>query len=141
MSNLLIHVPVTSKSRFKVYLALLNNFIGTIENDKFKQDQLTERELEVLALLSYYNNLYINLPPDARYNYLHSRDIRRQIKEELDITSNNYNNILDRLTHKVLLFNKVPLYDKGNINPMIGLNIESYEGITFKFKEREEQPN
>ena len=134
MNNLLIHIPATPESKFVVYLALMNNFIGIIEDDKFKQNILTERELEVFSKLLYYNFMFNKLPIDARSRYLHSTDIRTQIKEQLKIDTNNYNNILNRLGKKVLSFNKEPLYNNGFINPLLAQNIDDYEGIEFKFQ-------
>jgi DNA-binding MarR family transcriptional regulator len=135
MSNLLIQIPVNDKAKFKVYTALLNNFIGVLEEDKFKLDPLTPRELEVMALLIYYNKLYLSLPEAARQKYLHSSDIRQEIRKEIDIDSNNYNNILGRLSKKILVFNKQPLYDNGKINAALSTDISTYEGIEFRFKE------
>lgn len=134
MNNLLIQIPATDKNKVQIYITLMNNFVGVIEDNKFKLDPLTPRELEVLSLLCYYNKLYLLLPEVDRERYLHSNDIRKQIKAELDINTNNYNNVLGRLSNKVLGFNKQLLYNKGKINPMLAIDISSYEGIEFKFK-------
>lgn len=134
MNNLLIQIPSDEKTKFTIYVTLLNPFVGVIENNKFKQEQLTDREIEILSLLCYYNKLYLLLPEVDRERYLHSNDIRKQIKAELDINTNNYNNVLGRLSNKVLGFNKQLLYNKGKINPMLAIDISSYEGIEFKFK-------
>ncbi len=136
MNNLLIHIPANEKTKFSVYLSLMNNFIGIIEDGKFKLESLTPREIEVLSLLSYYNKIYSALPEDVRSRFLHSNEIRKQIKAELELTTNNYNNILGRLSSKVLVFNKQPLYDHGLLNPGLAVDITNYDGIEFRFKEK-----
>lgn len=136
MNNLLIHIPADEKTKFSIYLSLMNNFIGIIEDSKFKLESLTPREIEVLSLLSYYNKIYSALPENVRGRFLHSNEIRKQIKAELELTTNNYNNILGRLTSKVLVFNKEPLYNQGILNPGLAVDITTYEGIEFKFKDK-----
>lgn len=102
--------------------------------DKFVTSPLTSRELDVLGLLLYYNWQYKTLSDNNRASYLHSSEIRKQIKAELGIDTNNYNNIISRLNQKVFILDKQPLYNSGVLNSYLSQDITVYEGIEFRFK-------
>jgi hypothetical protein len=127
-----ITIPAAEIERYQVYLTLMNHYIF-VEKDGVKTaSPLTSRELEVYSLLCYFNQKYSVLDEEARAKYINSISVRDEIKEKLVIDTNNYNNILNRLTNKYFIDGQ-PLYDKGFLNKKLCINLTAYEGIKFSF--------
>jgi hypothetical protein len=76
---------------------------------------ITPQERDVLAELIRLDNEYAALPQDKRGKFILSTDMRKEIREELEIEEKQFNVIISRLKKK-LLFNKPLLGDDNSIH-------------------------
>lgn len=121
------------KNIYSQYLAIVNNvfFYEDLEERKFVP--LTIREIEVLSLYMYYNNMYKGLPEKERCEYLNSLSIRNRIKQELGITTSNLNGILLRLKSKYFYPDKTPVFDSGVLTSSLRFDFNNLPKIEFVF--------
>ena len=97
-----ISLPTNSKKIYRQILAFMNFMLN-----------LTPQERNVLAELISLNNEYEALPPEKRAKFILSTDVRKEIREDLDIQEKQFNVIISKLRKKSM-FNK-PLIDDNNI--------------------------
>jgi hypothetical protein len=128
-----INIQVTDEEVFPYYISIYNSMIGTAVDNQFVPSPLTNKELEIYAELMQFNSKFKQLPDQERADYLHSNTVRKKIREKCNIGAANYNNILGRLSQKITVFGNV-LYNQGKLAPEFSKDINSYEGITFKFQ-------
>tara|TARA_B100000927_G_scaffold278670_1_gene261563 strand:- start:457 stop:897 length:441 start_codon:yes stop_codon:yes gene_type:complete len=74
---------------------------------------LTPQERDVLAELVSLNNEYEALPEDKRAKFILSTDVRKEIREDLDIPEKQFNVIISKLRKKTM-FGK-PLINENNV--------------------------
>jgi len=74
---------------------------------------LTPQERDVLAELVSLNNEYEALPEDKRAKFILSTDVRKEIREGLDIPEKQFNVIISKLRKKTM-FGK-PLINENNV--------------------------
>jgi hypothetical protein len=74
--------------------------------------EATKQEREVLAELVRLNHDYEGLPPDKRAKFILSTDMRKEVRELLDIEEKQFNTILSRLKKKT--FMGTPIFDENN---------------------------
>jgi len=74
---------------------------------------LTPQERNVLAELVSLNNEYEALPEDKRAKFILSTDVRKEIREDLDIQEKQFNVIISKLRKKTM-FGK-PLINDSNV--------------------------
>lgn len=95
-------------------------------------NSLRNRELDVLAILMYYNYKYKNVAEDIRWRIIHDTSTRREMQIDINMTEDIFNN-------NISLVRKAGLLDKSGKLPsffMIDLG-DRYE-VKFNFKIHEE---
>ena len=97
-----ISLPTNSNKVYRQILAFMNFMLN-----------LTPQERDVLAEIISLNNEYEALPEEKRAKFILSTDVRKEIREDLDIQEKQFNVIISRLKKK-MLFSK-PLIDDKNI--------------------------
>lgn len=111
----------------------MNSLVGKQVNDNFVPSPLTTKEIDLYLLLLEKNMEFSSLDSEKRAEYINSNVIRKKIREALDITAANYNNLIARLSEKYTVFGS-KLYDNGVIAKEFDKNIINYEALIFSFK-------
>lgn len=97
-----ISLPTNSTKIYRQVLAFMNFMLN-----------LTPQERDVLAELVSLNNEYEALPEDKRAKFILSTDVRKEIREGLDIPEKQFNVIISKLRKKTM-FGK-PLINENNV--------------------------
>jgi len=97
-----ISLPTNNKKIYRQILAFMNFMLN-----------LTPQERNVLAELVSLNNEYEALPEDKRAKFILSTDVRKEIREDLDIQEKQFNVIISKLRKKTM-FGK-PLINDNNV--------------------------
>jgi len=97
-----ISLPTNSNKIYRQVLAFMNFMLN-----------LTPQERDVLAELVSLNNEYEALPEDKRAKFILSTDVRKEIREDLDIPEKQFNVIISKLRKKTM-FGK-PLINENNV--------------------------
>ena len=97
-----ISLPTNSTKIYRQVLAFMNFMLN-----------LTPQERDVLAELVSLNNEYEALPEDKRAKFILSTDVRKEIREDLDIPEKQFNVIISKLRKKTM-FGK-PLINENNV--------------------------
>lgn len=109
--ELKLKIPVKSENKFLVIVELL---------DKISPFTLLRaKEKELFAWLLYYNDLYLQIPIEDRYILIQSK--KKEIAEKMDISMDNYYNIIATLKKKNLIVDEKlnPRYIIGNVDKLI----------------------
>jgi hypothetical protein len=102
MIKKIITLPTNDSKIYKQILAFLNFML-----------ELTPQEREVLSELIRLNQEYEALPTDKRAKFILSTDMRKEIRELLEIEEKHFNGIISRLKKKSFL--GTPIMDENNI--------------------------
>ena len=102
MEKKIITLPTNDSKIYRQILAFMNFMLN-----------ITNQEREVLADLVRLNHEYEALPPEKRAKFILSTDMRKEIREELDIEEKQFNGIISRLKKKNF-FNE-PILNEENI--------------------------
>ena len=102
MIKKIITLPTNDSKIYKQILAFLNFML-----------ELTPQEREVLSELIRLNQEYEALPEDKRAKFILSTDMRKEIRELLEIEEKHFNGIISRLKKKSFL--GTPIMDENNI--------------------------
>jgi len=94
MKNILLNLGDITEKRF--YFAYVEIMLSPIY-------KLRKREEEILALLLYYNNLKKHIEEEDRLKIIFNISTRKKICEELSISNNIIQQILNSLRKKNLL--------------------------------------
>ena len=97
-----ISLPTNSSKIYRQVLAFMNFMLN-----------LTPQERDVLAELVSLNNEYDALLEDKRAKFILSTDVRKEIREDLDIPEKQFNVIISKLRKKTM-FGK-PLINENNV--------------------------
>jgi len=100
-----ISLPTNSTKIYRQILAFMNFMLN-----------LTPQERDVLAELVSLNNEYDALPEDKRAKFILSTDVRKEIREDLDIQEKQFNVIISKLRKKNM-FGKPLINDKNILHP------------------------
>jgi len=100
-----ISLPTNNKKIYRQILAFMNFMLN-----------LTPQERNVLAELVSLNNEYEALPEDKRAKFILSTDVRKEIREDLDIQEKQFNVIISKLRKKNM-FGKPLINDKNILHP------------------------
>ena len=114
----IIKIPTTNLKFYRQVLELLRS-IPPI-------NKLRPKELDVLAQLMHYNNVYRNLDEFARASLLLSKQQRKLMRETLEIGEDSFNNHISRLRK----FNIVK--DNGGLHPFFD-TIEYDKNFELRF--------
>jgi|694.fasta_scaffold73794_3 hypothetical protein len=96
MKQIKLNIPI-GQSQTDVYLMYLK--ITNIFNP------LTTREQELLAYIMYYNELYSNIDSELRKRILFDYDTKVEIREKMNISEANFNNLISNLKKKGVIVN------------------------------------
>jgi len=99
-----ISLPTNEGKIYKQILAFMNFMLN-----------LTPQERDVLAEIIKLDNEYEALPPDKRAKFILSTDMRREIRETLNIEEKQFNVILSKLKGDKKSFMGKPLLDENNM--------------------------
>ena len=102
MKQHIINIPTDSSKIYRQILSFMNFLMGA-----------TEQERSVLAELIVLNHEYEALPEDKRAKFILSTDVRKEIREDLDIQEKQFNVIISKLRKKTM-FGK-PLINDNNV--------------------------
>jgi hypothetical protein len=95
-------------------------------------DHLRNRELDVLAILMYYNCKYKTVAEDIRWRIIHDTSTRKEMQLDINMTEDIFNN-------NISLVRKAGLLDKsGKIPPFLMLDIGDKYEVKFNFKIQED---
>lgn len=99
-----ISLPTNESKIYRQILAFMNFMLN-----------LTPQERDVLAELIRLDNEYEALPPDKRAKFILSTDMRKEIRDTLNIEEKQFNVILSRLKSDKKSFMGKPLLGENNI--------------------------
>lgn len=105
MVKKIITLPTNDSKIYKQILAFMNFMLN-----------ITNQEREVLADLIRLNHEYDALPPKKRAKFILSTDMRKEIREGLDIEEKQFNGIISRLKKKSF-FNDAILNEDNIVHP------------------------
>jgi hypothetical protein len=101
-SKKILSLPTSEKKIYRQILAFMNFIL-----------QATNQELDVLAEIIKMNNEYEALPNPKRAKFILSTDMRKEMREYLDIEEKQYNGVIAKLKKK--LFQGTPILDDDGI--------------------------
>ena len=78
----------------------------------------------------FYNDKYRNLPQPERAEYIMGTDIRRKIRDRLELKANHLNNVIARLKQKHYLGQ--PVLQNSTLSPALDIYLDSDLSIEFK---------
>jgi hypothetical protein len=99
-----ISLPTNEGKIYRQILAFMNFMLN-----------LTPQERDVLAEVIKLDNEYEALPPEKRGKFILSTDMRKEIRDSLNIEEKQFNVILSRLKSPKKSFMGKPLIDDNNI--------------------------
>ena len=102
MVKKIINLPTDDSKIYRQILAFLNFSL-----------EATPQEREVLSEIIQLNNEYEALPAKQRAKFILSTDMRKEMREKLEIEEKQFNTILSRLRKKTI-FGK-PVFDDDGI--------------------------
>lgn len=96
-------------------------------------DLLRSRELDVLAVLMYYNFKHRSVPEDIRWRIINDTSTKREMQKEISMSEDIFNN-------NISLVRKAGLVDKeGKIPKFLQIMIDDSYEVTFNFKIHEDE--
>ena len=100
----IISLPTNQSKIYRQILAFMNFMLN-----------LTPQERDILAELIRLDNEYEALPQDKRAKFILSTDMRKEIRESLNMEEKQFNVILSRLKSDKKSFMGKPLIDDKNV--------------------------
>ena len=95
-------------------------------------NSLRNRELDVLAILMYYNYKYKKVPEDIRWRIIHDTSTRKEMQVDINMTEDIFNN-------NISLVRKAGLLDKsGKVPSFFMIDLDDRYEVIFNFKIHEE---
>jgi hypothetical protein len=89
---------------------------------------LRNRELDVLAILMYYNFKYKNVEETIRWRIIHDLETRKEMQKDIEISEDSFANNLS-------LIRRAGLLDENNRIPkFLQIYIDDRYEISFNFK-------
>lgn len=110
MKKHIINIPTNNEKIYKQILSFMNFLMGA-----------TPQERDVIAELIVLNLEYEALPIEKRAKFILSTDMRKEIREKLDIEEKQFNGLISRLK-KIQYMGRPVLSSDGVLN----------EGLIFK---------
>lgn len=131
-----LRVPTSKDKIYNQFLRIVNFLVYEKDTEgDVQRSPLTNKELDVLASMMYYNDRYRNLPPAERAEYIMSSDIRKRIRAKLDIKANHLNNVISRLKTKYYM--GAPILDDGKLCQPLSIYLDSDTTIEFSLSYEE----
>jgi hypothetical protein len=95
-------------------------------------DVLRNRELDVLAILMYYNYKYKDVSEDIRWRVINDTSTKKEMQREINMTEDIFNNNIS-LVRKAGLINK-----EGRIPKSLQIMIDDRYYVNFNFEIHED---
>tara|TARA_R110002020_G_scaffold51362_6_gene145359 strand:- start:6648 stop:7205 length:558 start_codon:yes stop_codon:yes gene_type:complete len=121
MKKHIINIPTDDKRVYKQILSFMNFLMGA-----------TPQERDVIAELIVLNHEYAALPVDKRAKFVLSTDMRKEVREKLEIEEKQYNGLISRLKKIQYMGNPV-LSSEGILNPGLLFKPDS-DGLEIQIK-------
>ena len=91
-------------------------------------DRLRNRELDVLAILMYYNYKYKDLEENIRWRIINDTSTRKEMQDEINMSN-------DVFINNISLVRKAGLLSKdGKLLSFLMFDVKDRYDVTFKFK-------
>lgn len=132
MVKKIITIPTNDSKIYQQILSFMNFLL-----------EATNQERQVLAELIKLNNEYAALAPIKRAKFILSTDMRKEMRELLDIPEKQFNGIISRLKKKEL-FGRAFLDDDNILHPELHFkpDSEGYEiRLSLVISKQEEKPH
>jgi S-adenosylmethionine:tRNA-ribosyltransferase-isomerase (queuine synthetase) len=100
----ILSLPTNDKKIYRQILAFMNFIL-----------QITKQQLDVLSEIIRLNNEYEALPIEKRAKFILSTDMRKEMREALDIEEKQFNGIIHALKNK-MYFGSPILNEDGILN-------------------------
>jgi hypothetical protein len=115
-----INIDTTHKKVYRQIVEVIRSFPPL--------NVLRNRELDVLAILMYYNYKYKNIEENIRWRVIHDTSTKREMQQDVDMTEDIFNNNLS-------LVRKSGLLDKdGKIPKWLMFYVDDAFEVNFNFK-------
>ena len=125
-----LKVPTSKDKIYGQFLRIINFLIYDLNQDGSpERSPLTNKELDVLASMMYYNDRYRNLPDIERAEYIMSSEIRKRIRAKLDIKANHLNNVISRLKTKYYM--GYPILEDNKLSAPLNIYLDQDTTIEF----------
>jgi len=96
-------------------------------------DTLRNRELDVLAILMYYNYKYRDVQEDIRWRVINDTATKRKMQEDIDMNKDIFNN-------NISLIRKAGLIDKeGRLQKFLQIIVDKKYYVNFNFDINEDE--
>lgn len=125
-----LQVPTDKDRIYDQFLTIVNFLIYEVKGNQTVSSPLTNKELMVLGAIMFYNDKYRNLPQPERAEYIMGTDIRRKIRDRLELKANHLNNVIARLKQKYYLGQ--PVLQNSTLSPALDIYLDSDLSIEFK---------
>jgi len=121
MKKHIINIPTDNNRVYKQILSFMNFLMGA-----------TPQERDVIAELIVLNHEYVALPVDKRAKFVLSTDMRKEVREKLEIEEKQYNGLISRLK-KIKYMGSPVLSTEGILNPGLLFKPDS-DGLEIQIK-------
>jgi|TARA_R100001443_G_scaffold116135_1_gene135751 hypothetical protein len=121
MKKHIINIPTNNEKIYKQILSFMNFLMGA-----------TPQERDVIAELVVLNREYEALPVDKRAKFILSTDMRKEIREKLDIEEKQFNGLISRLK-KIQYMGRPVLSSDGVLNAGLIFEPDS-DGLEIQIK-------
>ena len=125
-----LQVPTDKDRIYDQFLTIVNFLIYEVKDTQTVSSPLTNKELMVLGAIMFYNDKYRNLPQPERAEYIMGTDIRRKIRDRLELKANHLNNVIARLKQKYYLGE--PVLQNSTLSASLDVYLDSDLSIEFK---------
>jgi hypothetical protein len=96
-------------------------------------DKLRNRELDVLAVLMYYNFKYHKVAEDIRWRIINDTSTKKEMQDDINMSEDIFNNNMS-------LVRKAGLIDKeGKIPSFLQIMVDDRYEVKFNFKIHEDE--
>jgi hypothetical protein len=135
-----LKVP-TSKDKIYIQFLRIVNFLiyDKSESGEINRSPLTNKELDVLASMMYYNDKYRKLPEKERAEYIMSSDVRKKIRSKVGIKANHLNNVISRLKTKNYM--GASILEEGKICQALNIYLDEDTTVEFNLSYEQEKTN
>ena len=109
-------IETTERKFFRQFLEILSSIPPL--------NKLRPRELELLSLLMYYNNIYKNLEPSIRQRVINNKNTKKEIREIIGMNDDVFNTNLSILRKNRLIDKSGELISTLQIYPTDTFKVE-----------------
>jgi len=119
-----LNIKTTQQKAYRQILEIIRSFPPL--------DALRNRELDVLAVLMYYNYKYRDIQEEIRWRVINDTSTKRDMQHDIDMSEDIFNN-------NISLVRKAGLIDKdGRIPRFLQIMIDKKYYVNFSFEINED---